>query len=122
MKPPRPSTATNGHAASSPKPTAKRTIAGRRTGTSHRAVRGRQGRHHQRAGNSKQSADGLAPQLDLINEVAQSAALVTQATGLPPERLLAPPRPEALPPSVDERPEPLPPVVGEPPALEVPRP
>jgi outer membrane protein TolC len=36
--------------------------------------------------------------LDLVNEVAQSAALVTQATGLPPERLLAPPRPEPLPP------------------------
>ncbi len=41
----------------------------------------------------------LRAQLDLINEVAQSAALVTQATGLPPERLLAPPRPEPLPPA-----------------------
>ena len=41
----------------------------------------------------------LCAQLDLINEVAQSAALVTQATGLPPERLLAPPRPEPLPPA-----------------------
>jgi outer membrane protein TolC len=36
--------------------------------------------------------------LDLANEVAQSAALVTQTTGLPPERLLAPPRPQQLPP------------------------
>jgi multidrug efflux system outer membrane protein len=44
----------------------------------------------------------LRAQLDLLNEVAQSAALVTQATGLPPERLLAPPRPEALPPAADE--------------------
>jgi outer membrane protein TolC len=54
----------------------------------------------------------LRAQLDLINEVAQSAALVTQATGLPPERLLAPPRPEPLPPTAGKRPnadEPLPP-------------
>ncbi len=44
--------------------------------------------------------------LDLVNEVAQSAALVTQATGLPPERLLAPPRPELLPPVEPEASEP----------------
>lgn len=44
----------------------------------------------------------LRAKLDLINEVAQSAALVTQATGLPPERLLAPPRPEPLPPTAGE--------------------
>ncbi len=40
----------------------------------------------------------LRAYLDLVNEVAQSAALVTQTTGLPPERLLAPSRPELLPP------------------------
>ncbi|HEX4145320.1 MAG TPA: TolC family protein [Pirellulales bacterium] len=44
----------------------------------------------------------LRAELDLINEVAQSAALVTQTTGLPPERLLAPPRPEPLPPAADQ--------------------
>ena len=57
----------------------------------------------------------LRSQLDLLNEVAQSAALVTQATGLPPERLLAPPRPEPLPPAAGQRPgfdEPLPPEVA----------
>jgi outer membrane protein TolC len=54
----------------------------------------------------------LRAELDLINEVAQSAALVTQATGLPPERLLMPPRPEPLPPAASRQPgadEPLPP-------------
>ena len=40
----------------------------------------------------------LRAELDLINEVAQAAAQVTQTTGLPPERLLAPPPPELLPP------------------------
>ncbi|HTU26121.1 MAG TPA: TolC family protein [Pirellulales bacterium] len=40
-------------------------------------------------------------ELDLINEVAQAAAQVTQMTGLPPERLLAPSRPEPLPPAPD---------------------
>jgi outer membrane protein TolC len=40
----------------------------------------------------------LRAYLDLLNEVAQSAALVTQTTGLPPERLMAPARPEPLPP------------------------
>ena len=59
----------------------------------------------------------LRVKLDLINEVAQSAALVTQATGLPPERLLAPPRPEPLPPTADG-----PSDADEPPAPEAPLP
>ena len=40
-------------------------------------------------------------ELDLVNEVAQAAAQVTQSTGIPPERLLAPPRPEPLPSPVE---------------------
>jgi outer membrane protein, heavy metal efflux system len=39
----------------------------------------------------------LRAELDLVNELAQAAAMVTQTTGLPPERLLAPTRPEPLP-------------------------
>jgi outer membrane protein TolC len=43
--------------------------------------------------------------LDLFNEVAQAAAMVTQTTGLPPERLLGPPTTERLPaPPVEELP------------------
>jgi multidrug efflux system outer membrane protein len=57
----------------------------------------------------------LRAELDLQNEVAQAAANVTQATGLPPERLLAPPRPEALPATDVETPVPPAPV---PPAPE----
>ena len=41
----------------------------------------------------------LRASLDLFNEVAQAAAGVTQATGLPPESLLAPARPEQPPPN-----------------------
>ncbi len=97
-KPPPRSTATNGPAATSPKPPPK--AARPRAELDEIVAQFEAGRADVVNVLAIQNnlLQDLRAYLDLVNEVAQAAAQVTQTTGLPPERLIAPPRPELLPP------------------------